>query len=124
MFVTDIVIVCKSPGTHVCVSSVMKDEKESHLKTLEPAHIHHIIAAFRHKTHHLHRPLMEESEWMKLSKSEQVAQMNVYRFRQIQNIIIYVYIFCNELVPAAPQHPFLLCCSTSGSPEGAKQKFI
>lgn len=34
----------------------------SHLKTLKPAHIHHVITAFWHKTHHLHRPLIVENQ--------------------------------------------------------------
>lgn len=29
------------------------------------------------------------------------------------------FILLNDLIPAAPPHPFLLCCSTSGSPEGS-----
>ena len=39
--------------------------------------------------------------------------------RNMQNMY---FTFHNELVPAAPQHPFLLYCSTSGSPADAKQR--
>lgn len=34
---------------------------------------------------------------------------------------VYVFMLHNDLIPVAPQHPFLLCCSTSGSPGVASQ---
>lgn len=37
---------------------VCDSNSRHYLKALQPAHIHHVVAAFRNKTHHLHRLLL------------------------------------------------------------------
>lgn len=43
-------------------SRILKERKtlNTHLETLKSAHVHHVIAAFGHETHHLHGSLMEK----------------------------------------------------------------
>lgn len=41
----------------------------AHLKPLEPAHVHHVIATLRHETHHLHRSLPRRKQDGKIWQS-------------------------------------------------------
>lgn len=49
-------------GNTFASTKVLKKMKtlNTHLETLKSAHIHHVIAAFWHETHHLHGSLMEK----------------------------------------------------------------
>lgn len=48
-------------GDSFACDKILKEMKRvnTHLETLKSAHVHHVIAAFRHETHHLHGSLME-----------------------------------------------------------------